>query len=182
MNTGKGFGWQWLFLIALLGVVSCKKDRRDILFPLGYPPPPVQFDILPGLNTFDTHIYTLSPVPTGFSERLTASGFSRSDVKSIEPFRAFLTTTFGDVNLDFIHRISVQVYDPFNPGDRIEIFYLDPVPFRSKTGIQLFPGIANVMDWFSEDFMGIEIRLDFRNVSPTLMQMRLEFDMRAYSE
>ena len=51
-------------LFAGLMQLSCKNDDRQELFELNFPPPPIEFDILPGLNTFDTHIYSFSPIPT----------------------------------------------------------------------------------------------------------------------
>ena len=55
---------------------------------------------------------------------------------------------------------------------------MDPVPFRDKTIIQLFPGISDISEWVKEDYFGLEIRLDFRQNTPTLFQMEFEFDLR----
>lgn len=166
----------------VLVLLSCKKDRRDELFRITFPPPPLYFDIQPGLNTFDTHIYTLSPVPSGYAAKLLASGFTEEDVVSIEPRRAFLSSLFEDVNLDYIHRVSIYIFDPFNPTDKIEFLYLDPVPFRDKTGIQLFPGIADISEWIEREYFGIEVRLNYREVTPSLTQMKLEFDLRVLGD
>lgn len=170
------------FLLGMLIMVSCKKDRRQELFRITYPPPPLYFDVLPGLNTLETHIFTLSPVPSGYATALQNSGFTEGDVKSLEPRSAYLSTVFEDINLDFIHRVSILIFDPFNPSDKIEFLYLDPVPFRDKTGIQLFPGIADISEWVKEDYFGLEIRLNFREVTPSLSQMKLEFELRALGE
>ena len=64
--------------------LSCKNDDRQELFELNFPPPPIEFDILPGLNTFDTHIYSFSPIPTRYLEKLAASGHSADEVIAIE--------------------------------------------------------------------------------------------------
>ena len=104
------------------------------------------------------------------------------DVIAIEAKDAVLTSTFGDVNLEFIHRISVHIFDPFDPSDKIEFFYLDPTPFRNSTSWRLFPGIADISEWIEDDFFGIEVRLDFRENSPSLIPMRLEFDIRVMGE
>jgi hypothetical protein len=164
------------FCVLLVGITpSCNKDRRTEFFKLNYF---VDFEILPGLNTFDTHFYVISPLTSQLDSKLTASGRNRDDVVAIEARKAYLSSIFEDVNLDFIHRVSVYIFDPFNPSDKIEFFYLDPVPFRDKTGIQLFPGIADITDWVDRDYFGVEIRLDFREVTPSLTKMRFEFDLR----
>lgn len=172
------YGW-WFGLIAILFGVSCKRDSREELFELNYPPPPIVFDILPGLNTVETHIYTITPIPSKYLERLAASGRTSDEVTAIEAKEAYLSGIFQDDNLDYIHRVSVHIFDPFNPSDKIEFFYMDPVPPKDKTTIRLFPGIADISDWVTKEFFGIEIRLDFRQISPTLTQMKFEFDLRA---
>lgn len=166
-----------LFLLVVL--LSCKKDKREEFFELNHH---VDFTIAPGLNTFDTHIYSFSPVPSFYESKLEATNHTRDQVVAIEPKRAYLSSIFEDVNLDFIHQVSILIFDPLNPGNKIEFFYLDPVPFKDKTGIQLFPGIADITEWVDSDYFGIEIRLNLRQNSPSLIQMRLQFDMRVMGE
>lgn len=164
-----------ILLVILLGAPGCRRDGRPELCRLDHF---VDFTIQPGLNTFETHIYQVSPLASVLDANLSARGYSRADVDAIVPQSAILRGVFQDVDLDFIHRVSVRVFDPFDPGNNLEFFYLDPVPFRNKTAIQLFPGIADVTQWFDAPYFGVESRLDFRQVTPTLVPMRLEFTMR----
>jgi hypothetical protein len=168
-----------IILVSGMMAMSCKKDDRVELFELNYPPPPIEFDILPGLNTLDTHIYTFSPLPTEYLTRLAASGHTDEEVISIEPKDAALSSLFGDEDINFISRVSVYVYDPFNPDNKVEFLYLEPVPYKSKTVIRLFPGITDITAWMKEEYFGVEIRLNFRENSPSLTEMKLEFDLRA---
>lgn len=170
---------KWLFLFSIMIMLSCGKDNREEFFELNHF---VDFNIPPGLNTFDTHFFVVSPFPSVFDERLLSSGRSREDVIAVEAKDAVLSSVFGDVNLDYIHRISVHIFDPFNPSDKIEFFYLDPVPFRNGTSWRLFPGLADLTEWIDADFFGIEIRLTFRQVTPSFTPMRLEFDLRVLGE
>lgn len=167
-----------LGLMAIVLILSCKKDSRQELFTLSYPPPPINFEIIPGLNTFDTHIYTISPIPSRYSESLANAGRSDDQVVAIEAKAGALSSIFQDINLDFVHRVSIFIFDPFEPANKIEFFYMDPVPFRDKTIIQLFPGISDISEWVKEDYFGLEIRLDYRQNTPTLFQMEFEFDLR----
>jgi len=160
-------------------MLSCNKDQRPELFELNQF---VDFDIQPGLNTFDTHFFVIGPLPSSYDEELAASGKSPSDVKAIESKDAYLSSVFKDVNLKFIRSISIYIFDPFNPSDKIEFFYLDPVPYRNYTSIRLFPGIADISHWVNQEFFGIEVRLNFADVTPTFTQMRLEFDIHALGE
>lgn len=171
--------WKWGYLLGLMVLFSCNKDKRPELFALNQF---VDFDIQPGLNTFDTHFFVITPLASAYDEKLAASGRSPSDVKSIEAKDAYLTTVFKDVNLKFIRMISIYIFDPFNPDDKIEFFYLENVPYKNQTSIRLFPGIADISHWVDQDFFGIEVRLNFADVTPSLTQMRLDFDLRAIGE
>lgn len=166
-------------LCAGLMQLSCKNDDRVELFELNFPPPPLEFDILPGLNTFDTHIYSFSPIPTRYLEKLAASGQSAEEVIAIEAKDATLSSLFGDENLNFITRVSIYIFDPFAPANKVEFLYLEPIPYKEKNTIRLFPGITDISDWIKEEYFGIEIRLNFREISPALTEMKLEFDLRA---
>ena len=173
----RGMTYKLLYFLLAMGIlVSCKKDNREELFELNYF---FDFEIPPGLNTFDTHIWTVSPITSQFDAKLASTGHVASEVEAVEPKEGYLGSVFQDVDLDFIHRVSIYIFDPFHPDDKIEFFYLDPVPFKNKTVIQLFPGIANVQEWVESGFFGVEVRLDFREITPALTQMRLEFDLRA---
>lgn len=165
-------------LMAFVLLLSCRNDSRQELFTLSFPPPPINFEIVPGLNTFDTHIYTISPIPSRFEEALAISGRSPNDVIAIEAKAGILSSVFQDINLDFVHRVSIHIFDPFEPSNKIEFFYMDPVPFRDKTVVQLFPGIADISDWVTQEYFGVEIRLDYRQTSPTFFEMDFEFDLR----
>ena len=166
-------------LLVALTTVSCNKDNRTEFFELNHF---VDFEIQAGLNTFDTHFFVVSPFESIYDDKLAASGVSPDEVIAIEAKDAILSSTFGDINLEFIHRISVYIFDPFDPSDKIEFFYLDPTPFRNSTSWRLFPGIADISDWIERDYFGIEVRLEFREITPSAIPMRLEFDLRVMGE
>lgn len=168
-----------IILLALLTEVACNKDRRTEFFELNHF---VEFSIQPGLNTFDTHFFVINSLPSNLDAKLSAAGILPEEVIAIEAKDAVLSSTFGDVNLDYIHRISVYIFDTFNPSDKIEFFYLDPTPFRNSTSWRLFPGIADISEWIERDYFGIEIRLNFREITPSFTPMRLEFDLRVMGE
>ena len=170
---------RWYFLLIGLVLFSCKRDKREELFTI---PDHVEFTIAPGLNTFDTHFYVVSPKISQFENILGTSGHTREEIIAIEAKEAFLSSIFHDVNLNFIDKVSVWIFDPFNTSNRIEFFYLDPIPYKNKTTIQLFPGIADISEWVDSEYYGIEVRLNFREVTPSSIDMRLEFGFRALGE
>jgi len=171
--------YSWLWLVGLISVMSCNKDKRTEFFELNHF---VDFEIQPGLNTFDTHFFVISPLESVYDIKLADSGKTPADVFAIEAKDATLSSTFNDVNLEFIERISIYIFDPFDPSDKIEFFYFDPTPIRNSNSWRLFPGITDISDWIDSDFFGIEVRLNFREVSPSAIPMRLEFDIRVMGE
>jgi hypothetical protein len=173
------FLFPWFTVLAFMALLSCHNDNRQELFVINHH---ADFTIQPGLNVIDTHIYTVFPIKSLVDQYLKSYGRTRDEVASFEPKRAYLSSIFEDVNLDFIDRVSVLIYDPYNPVDRVEFCYLDPVPFKNKVGIELFPGIADVSPWLDREYFGVEIRLNYRQVTPSLIQMRLDFDFRALAK
>ncbi len=169
----------WSLLLLLGVLVSCNKDHRQEFFLINHH---VDFTIQPGLNTLDTHIYSVYPLKSTLDQQLAAYGKTRADVVAIEAKKAYLSSIFEDVNLDFIDRVSVLIFDPYNPTDRVEFFYMDQIPFKNKVGIELFPGIADISDWIEREYFGVEIRLNYRQVTPSLIQMRLDFDLRVLGQ
>ena len=174
-HTYKTILWCLLAMVLL----GCRKDDRKELFEVNHV---VDFNIQPGLNTFDTHFLTISQLSSQLDAKLASTGHTLDEVVAIEPKEGKLEAIFHDVNLDYIHRVSIYIFDPYEPSNKIEFMYLDPVPIKEKTEIQLFPGIANIQEWMESDYFGIEVRLDFRQVSPSFTQMRLHFDLRVMAE
>jgi len=162
-----------------MALFSCNKDNRQELFELNHQ---VDFTIQPGLNTIDTHIYDISPLKSLLNDHLAATGRTIDEVGDIEAKSAILSSVFQDVNLEFIDMVSILIYDPYNPTDKIEFFYQDQIPYKNKTSIELFPGIADVSEWMKRDYFGVEIRLNYRQVTPSLTEMRLEFNLRVYAK
>ena len=169
------------YLLLAIGLIlfSCNRDKREELFVM---PDHVDFTIQPGLNTFDTHFYVYGTKPSQLNAVLDATGHTIDEVKSIEAKQAFLSGIFQDVNLNFIDKVSVWIFDPFDQDNKIEFLYLDPIPYRNKTSIQLFPGIADISEWIERDYFGIEVRLNFREVTPSSIDMRLNWELRALGE
>lgn len=166
--------------IALILVASfftgCQKDQRTEVFEIvGV----MDFTIDAGLNTFDTHFYTLSPVVSDFPARLEDFNLEADDIISVEPKSAELAAIFRDENLEFIERISLRIFKIDEPQFNREIFYFDPVPFQKRTVLRPFPGLSNVKEIVENQFYGIELRLDFRIVPQRSIDMRLEFLLSA---
>ncbi len=165
-----------IFSITFL-LTGCKTDQRTELFEMVHA---VDFELQAGLNTLETHFYRTSGIQSQFQAQLDALGRPASDVVSVTPKYAELSTIFGDQDLDFIRQVFVRVYDlsdPFNVTS--EIFYLDPVPPNTRNVIRPFPGLADVLNITSESNFGVEIGISLWQVTPRSFDMRLEFELSA---
>lgn len=161
----------------MLLLSGCKTDQRTELFEMPFQ---VDFELQAGLNTLETHFYRTSGIPSNFTQLLNETGRPASDVVSITPKYAQLSTVFGDEDLDFIRQVFVRIYDLSDPNNiNTEIFYLDPVPPNTRKTIRPFPGLANVRDIASQQTFGIEIGISLWEVTPKTFDMRLEFELSA---
>lgn len=142
----------------------------------------VDFNLQAGLNTLETHFYRTA-LQSQYQAQLDASGRQDSDVISITPKYAELSTVFNDEDLDFIRQVFVRVYDLTDPNNiSQEVFYLDPVPPNTRKTIRPFPGLNNVLDIASQPAFGIEVGISLWTVTPKTFDMRLEFELSANSD
>ncbi len=168
-----------LFAVVLL-FSSCRNDRRHELFVLPYM---VDFELQAGLNTFETHFFRKYQILSQYQVQLDANGRQDSDVISITPKYAALSTVFEDDNLDFIRQVFVRVFDPADPDNvNSEVFYLDPVPSNTRKVIHPFPGLADVKRITSLPVFGVEVGISLWKITPKSYDMRLEFDLSANSD
>ena len=156
---------------------GCNKDDRTELFELNHI---VDFNIPPGLNTFDTHFFIIPQVNSQVDDQLQATGLSPDVIATIEPKFCRLSTIFEDEDLDFIRVVEIRVIDPFNSDFQREVFYLDPVLQNTKKVIRPFPGLADVKEILSKPSFAVEIRLLFRYPPPTSYEMRLSMELVAF--
>ena len=167
----------WFGVVSLLISTGCKDDKTSLFDIIQV----VDFTIPAGLNTFETHFFQIQ-VNSNFDDQLEATAVEEADVASIEPQFCEVATIFADRDLDFIRAIEVHVFDTFDPQNRREVFYLDPVPGNTRTRIRPFPGLQNVKDIVSDPSYGVEIRLRFIAPPPTTLDMRMEFEFAAFGD
>jgi hypothetical protein len=156
---------------------GCRQDQRTELFAMPYF---LDFELQAGLNTFETHFYRISNIPSVFEAQLATTGRDASEITSITPRTAALSTVFGDEDLDFIRQVFVRIFDPSDPNNiNTEIFYLDPVPPNVRRTIHPFAGLADVREIATLPVFGVEVGISLWEVTPRSLDMRLEFSLSA---
>jgi len=141
--------------------------------------------LLAGQGVIATHYYTNFDVPTLWESHLNSSGLNIDSVGDIVANRATLSAIFGE-DLNFVDRVAIYAY-PNDPTayqndqlEGVEIFFQDMVQFGNKTEVQLFGNLTVLNDIITEDKMIIEIRLNFRSITPSNIELRLNMDFSVF--
>ena len=160
-------------LITMTVFQSCKDEDRNALFSLFYS---MDVSIPPGLNTFETHFFSVRNIPTNFVTTSTGAGVDPETVQRINTVSARLYSEFGNDNLSIVEEAIVDIYPVNNPSGIGEAAYTIHIPFDGLSSIDLIGSLNNLVDVLKEDQVTFEIQLRFRAV--TQSSMDLTFDIR----
>jgi len=165
-----------IFCLILL-FMACGDNQQSLLDVKNQ----TDFQLAAGQGVIATHYYTNFDVPTLWASHFGSSGLELNGLGDIIANRATLESLFGE-DINFIERVSVHAY----PNDPIayqngqltgtEIFFRDFTEIRSKTEIQLFGNLTVLNDIITEDRMIIELRLNYRSITPTNIGIRLNME------
>lgn len=134
---------------------------------------PVELDIPAGLNTLETHFFTIRNIPTRYDSFRDANGFEDDEIGQIIAGNATLTTQFNNVDLDFVHGVEIHLINPLDPSKRSEAFFLEFEEFGTKTEIRLIPSLPNLAAFIKNGNMDLELQLNLRGFSPIDMRIQL---------
>jgi len=139
------------------------------------------FEIPAGLNTFDTHVFTLNNIPTNKIAFFTGNGIEETDITEIAPVEGELRVSFGQEDLFFVREVVVEIFTTDNPTGK-EIYFREQVPFDTGQSILLIPSLPKVTDILTEDRFSVRIELLFRAIPPSFIEARLNMVFRAEYE
>lgn len=164
-----------LGLIICISSFSCRKQQpvlfeMDMFFDLNIPV---------GLNTIEDHFFIIEDVPTFFEAQSTANGVVLEDISQILGATGEFSTRVSGLNLDVIADIGLHVLDKEDPTIRKEVLYVfnDQIPFGTKTEIPLIGSIVNVMDYFTDETVDLEFRINFRGFNAEQIDGTLQFKL-----
>lgn len=160
--------------IFLLLMAACTKDNLNKLFEIQFNN--LQFTIPAGLNTFQSYYFPISPLATNIKNQLAAYNLTSGDVAGIYPSYARITALDNNIELDFIDEVSIRICGVSESSCRLEVFYLQPVPFNAGRELRLQPSLANGMSVLLDDRFKVEVVLRrLRGISPLTIDCRFEF-------
>lgn len=146
--------------------------------PLFTIPMELNFSIPPGLNNFDTHYFTFDNVPTFY--RNYVNNTTEANVDHVNPLGGIIEARFSNVDWGIMREVAIHVRSPNVPDWNPEALYQDVFRFSGVERIELFPSSPELKDILFNDFVTIEVRLNFRNIPAQEMDVRLNMNFVAY--
>lgn len=167
-----------ILLLTVLSCSSCKEPELDVLAEIPFR---VEFEIPAGINVFEDHFFPFEGLQNTYDNVLAARGVDPSRVQRINPATARLVVLFENKPLAFIRELSVYLSSD-QVGRESEAYWTPEIPFN--TGDQLnIPGtLIDASDFFAEDLINLEVRLDTREVPSSFLQVRLDMTFNALGE
>lgn len=168
----------FFFLLMVLGTgsifFSACGSGGDPLFEM---PIEAQFDIPAGLDNFQTHYFIIRRVPT-FAQRYGIS--ERDGVERINAGRGLLAAQFNAVDWGSVREISIHISGSNDLENGKEVFFQDRIDFSGVEELRLFSSLSEVKDILLQDFVDIEVRLNFRRITIQEIDARLNLNFVAY--
>ena len=164
---------RWTLLLTMFSFWGCS-DAPDSLFQLNAE---ADFNLAPGLNTFETFYFPVQRVSTNYD--LLSNGTDPLLIGSIQPSRAIITAPFIDFDWSIVREVSVWAISIRDPEIRAEIFYQDRINFNEQNELRLFSSLSDVKQIMTEDAFNLEVRFNFRNITPAEIRCRIEMNFLA---
>ncbi len=164
---------KFILLVSIIGLGSCKKDNSGNRFDMIYPE--LYFTIPAGLNPFLIHFIEMRNIPLNKAFYFNQNNVQDPSSTRIQPKSARITSIFGDVDFEFIERISVLVSSTENPNQYVEAYYRDPVPLNSGNFLDLIPTLLDLQQIITGDSINVRIRMQLRSPSPVFVESRMDY-------
>jgi hypothetical protein len=160
-----------LFALLLVLFASCEKEtivRYEVSLD-------AEFDIPIGLNTIETHYFIIKNVPTFYTQSANNRGVDTSGILNVLASRGLIRAKFQDRDFDFVERVSVYAVSRKDPSFKREMYYIDFVPLTTGNQLRMLSSTTELKKIMGEEFIDLEIRLNFRNFNTAPIRARLEF-------
>ena len=162
-----------VFISLLLGTLILSCEKEAVIRYEGRMQ--AEFTIPLGLNTIETHYFTIQNVPTFFIQNANNFKVDTASIQNIQASKGLLRATFNDAEFDFIERVSVYAVSTSDPSLKREMYYLDFSPINTGKELKMLSSTTNIKDIMTEENINIEIRLNFRRFPPGNIRTKIEF-------
>jgi hypothetical protein len=133
------------------------------------------FDIPSGLNSIETHTFRIRDIDLFLSPTLEVNGLDKNGTYEITGSKAKLFSRLSGADYSIIDRVSVLAVNPDNPADRIEMFYIENVPYRSLSELKLLTAQGNINKYIREGKIMLDVKILFKGFTGFPIKADLEF-------
>ena len=164
----------FLAFFSCLSLQSCVNDG-EVLFDIDIE---ADFDIAPGLNTFETFYFPINRVPTNIGAFVGST--DRATIAKILPSRADIRAVFAEFDWSIIQEVTIWATSVRDSERRAEIFYQDQISLNGQNELRLFSSNSEVSDILLNDAVHLEVAFRFRRVTPAQIRSRLRMKFIAF--
>lgn len=160
-------------LAVVIGLLflSCNKDG-DLVYDFRLQ---TLIDVPTGLNTLETHYFIIRDVPTFFNANLESRGINKESIIRVNASRGTFSSRFNKYNLAFIRLATVSAISRKPGGKKVEMFYMEDVPFNEDEELQMLTSLGDLKELFEEESVDLEVRLIFRATPPPGLTLQLDY-------
>lgn len=162
-----------LLIICLLLTFGCSKTAKNYDYEFNVND--VFFQVPPGRNTFETHVFVINNVNTFLSQYMSTKNQNVEDIKNIASGRANISGRYNSIDMGFVREVRVRLVDTDNPSEYQEIFQRTNIPPTGEFNLALNPTLADIKSFISKEKVNVEVRMIFRRIPPTFIPLDLDF-------
>ncbi|MEE9373932.1 MAG: hypothetical protein V3V00_12850 [Saprospiraceae bacterium] len=161
-----------IFLLSL-SFLSCTKNA-PILFEIETEG---AFVVAPGLDNIQTHIWTIKNIRTNVNALTNET--TRDLVEGMFASTAVIEAPFTDFDFRLVNMVTINIWDPNNPNDKREVFFMDRRNNNQREELQLFSSLSEVKDILFKDRFDAQVKIRFATFTPTIIESRLKMNFIA---
>ncbi len=171
-----------LFILSLLSITSCKKDKFEGSFEVNFFQ---DIEIPAGLANIGAHYIVVEEVRPQMADLISGLGYNINDVVDIDPkFIRLDAISPVNISYNFIFKISLLIETEDLP--RIELGYFDFLPNNTTNFIDLIPSITegdtDVTEHLKSNQVKLYLRLELNTPPPSFVTTRMNLTFAAYTE
>jgi len=155
-----------MFLISL-SFLSCSKEAPT-LFRIETE---AAFVIAPGLDNIQTYIWPLRNIRTNISSLTNEA--TKELVEGVFANTAVIRAPFSNFDFRQVNMAVINIWDPQNPEDKREVFFMDRQNNNRSEELQLFSSLSEVKDILLNDTFDAEVKIRFLTFTPSEIESRL---------
>lgn len=160
-------------ILCLLLTFGCSKTANN--YDYEFYVNDVFFQVAPGMNTIETHVFVVNNVNTFLSQYMDTKSQNVEDIKNIASGRANLSGRYNAVDMGFIREVRVRLVDTNNPNEYQEIFQRLDIPPSGEYNLALNPTLADIKKFIDKERVNVEVRMIFRRIPPRFIPLDLDF-------